>query len=48
MTFHAYEFLAKCNAGLQLCGIEDGQFQWLGTFTEWQRVDGEEAKLTCQ
>lgn len=47
MTFIAYEFLAKCRAGLQLCGIEDGQFQWLGSFQQWQQVTKEEEKL-CQ
>jgi len=42
----AYEILARINAGLQLCGQEDdGQLQWLGTFTEWQRVEKEEQKL---
>lgn len=45
MVFIAYEFLAKCRAGLQLCGVEDGQLQWLGTFSQWQRVDEEEKKL---
>lgn len=45
MTFIAYEFLAKCNAGLQLSGVEDGQLQWMGTFTEWQRIEAEEMKL---
>lgn len=48
MEFTAYEFLAKCRAGLQLCGMEDGQLQWMGTFTQWQQVEKEEMKLLCK
>lgn len=42
----AYEFLAKCYAGLQLCGEEDGQLQWLGTLQQWQEVEVWEQALT--
>ena len=36
----AYEILGRIDAGLQLCGQEeDGTWQWLGTFTEWQKVE---------
>jgi len=39
MTFKAYEFLCKVRAGLQLCGIEDGQLQWMGTREQWRRAE---------
>jgi hypothetical protein len=45
ISFKAYEFLAKDRAGLQLCGMEDGQLQWMGTFYQWQQVDKEEQKI---
>jgi len=36
----AYKFRARLEAGLQLCGRdEDGDYMWMGTKAQWDRVD---------
>lgn len=35
----AFQILGRIDAGLTLCGIEDGELQWMGTFTQWQKVE---------
>lgn len=42
----AYEILGRIHAGLQLCGIEEGgQLQWLGTLTQWNKVEACEQEV---
>ena len=43
---YAYQILGRIDAGLQLCGQEeDGTWQWMGTFSQWQRVEDCELKV---
>lgn len=37
----AYELLAYCRH-LTLCGIEDGELQWMGTAGQWTDADIEQ------
>lgn len=40
----AYQLLARLNL-LTLCGYVDGEYEWIGTDSQWRKIDSEEARI---
>lgn len=40
----AYQLLARLNI-LTLCGYSNGEYEWIGTDSQWRMIDSEEAGI---